>query len=570
MLNEMREIQGQLDLGTEHLREEADLIAIAKAVVDSEKRLFPNEVQVLKRAGIVPTDSKLAALQQAFLSGRDPLGDAFISIRSPDQRRKDGATYTPTEIVASMVEWSADKCSPMRVVDPGAGTGRFTLAAAARFPRATLVAVDVDPLATLLLRVNAKWAGIEDRLSIVLNDYRDLTLPEIQGTTLFIGNPPYVRHHGISPGWKSWFKGVGEEFGQKVSQLAGLHVHFFFKTAKLMNPGDTGAFITASEWLDVNYGSSLRRLFLEELGGVSLHTIRPTAMPFQDTATTGTIACFVHGEHLKDLRVEDVRTIDSLGALKGGTVLPRELARSTSRWTQLLHRRPARPSGHIQVGELFRAHRGQVTGANKVWIQGAYTGELPESFLFPTVTRARELIEAAPRLTDAGRLRLVLDLPPCLDDLDAETLGRIEAFLDWARSLGADDGYIARHRKSWWSIGLRDPAPILATYMARRAPTFVLNRAGARHINIAHGLYPREPMSDPELEAVVDWLNHSVSVDDGRTYAGGLTKFEPRELERLTMPSLQEIHDYSKNLDSRRAAARRRVSEAVLSGAPPT
>jgi hypothetical protein len=25
-------------------------------------------------------------------------------------------------------------------------------------------------------------------------------------------------------------------------------------------------------------------------------------------------------------------------------------------------------------------------------------------------------------------------------------------------------------------------------------------------------------------------------VDDGRTYAGGLTKFEPREMERLLVP----------------------------------
>jgi hypothetical protein len=30
-------------------------------------------------------------------------------------------------------------------------------------------------------------------------------------------------------------------------------------------------------------------------------------------------------------------------------------------------------------------------------------------------------------------------------------------------------------------------------------------------------------------------------VDDGRTYAGGLTKFEPREMERLLVPT-PELH----------------------------
>jgi adenine-specific DNA-methyltransferase len=31
-------------------------------------------------------------------------------------------------------------------------------------------------------------------------------------------------------------------------------------------------------------------------------------------------------------------------------------------------------------------------------------------------------------------------------------------------------------------------------------------------------------------------LSRTVSTNDGRTYAGGLTKFEPREMERLLVP----------------------------------
>jgi hypothetical protein len=104
--------------------------------------------------------------------------------------------------------------------------------------------------------------------------------------------------------------------------------------------------------------------------------------------------------------------------------------------------------------------------------------------------------------------------------------------------MGGDKGYIAEHRKAWWSIGLRQPAPILTTYMARRPPAFVLNRAGARHINIAHGIYPREPLSANVLEALAQHLNVYVSTRDGRTYAGGLTKFEPKEVERLLIPDL--------------------------------
>ena len=85
-------------------------------------------------------------------------------------------------------------------------------------------------------------------------------------------------------------------------------------------------------------------------------------------------------------------------------------------------------------------------------------------------------------------------------------------------------------------MGLREPAPILATYMARRTPAFVVNRAGARHLNIAHGLYPREPASPELLRLLAEYLRTSVTRREGRTYAGGLTKFEPREMERLLVP----------------------------------
>jgi adenine-specific DNA-methyltransferase len=106
----------------------------------------------------------------------------------------------------------------------------------------------------------------------------------------------------------------------------------------------------------------------------------------------------------------------------------------------------------------------------------------------------------------------------------------------------AHESYIATDRRAWWSVGLRALAPILCTYMARRARAFVRNKVLARHINIAHGLYPRAPLSDAELRAVLAYLRSFTSTTGGRTYAGGLIKFEPKELERTLLPRLEDIH----------------------------
>jgi hypothetical protein len=69
--------------------------------------------------------------------------------------------------------------------------------------------------------------------------------------------------------------------------------------------------------------------------------------------------------------------------------------------------------------------------------------------------------------------------------------------------------------------------------MARRPPVFIRNIAGARLLNIAHGLYPLVPMSDVDLDSACFALNRASSLSDGRVYAGGLTKFEPSAVEDM-------------------------------------
>jgi hypothetical protein len=270
-----------------------------------------------------------------------------------------------------------------------------------------------------------------------------------------------------------------------------------------------------------------------------VHVIEPTARPFPDAATTAAITCFQVGHPPSAISMRRVSGLSELsgpgGLVRGRPVSSGRLAAS-ARWTPLTRPALSVPSGFVQLGELCRVHRGQVTGANQFWIAGPHAADLHPSLLHPTVTRARELLAAGDRLTAADKLRCVIDLPEHLDGLDAETRRTVDALLRRARVAGVHRGYIARHRRAWWAVGLHEPAPILATYMARRAPAFVRNPIGARHINIAHGLYPRAPMTAAQLDALAHHMATTTTVDQGRTYTGGLTKFEPREMERLLVP----------------------------------
>lgn len=202
-----------------------------------------------------------------------------------------------------------------------------------------------------------------------------------------------------------------------------------------------------------NYGSALRRLLIDELGGLALHVLAPTVEAFPGTATTAAITCFHVGETEMPMRVRSVPTLALLNGLTKGAEVARDRFQAEHRWSIIVRPTISHVDGEIELGELFKVHRGQVTGANSIWIADEHAAELPDSIKIPSVTKAKDLIQAGDSLRCAKALRRVVDLPA-------------------------------------------------------------------------------------DLAMLVAWLNKNVSTDSGRTYSGGLTKFEPKEIERLRIPRL--------------------------------
>ncbi len=375
----------RLDAGD--IRSERHLLGVARRLGARDVRGWSPAEERL--ANDLPTVARRTVddCRARIHAGEDPLGEIFCLLRSPVERRKQGATYTPQAIVRAMLDWAANHGDPARVVNPGVGSGRFLAAAARQFPKASLLGIEIDPVAAVLARSNLAALGVADRAEIVLADFRTAAIPLIDGRTLYIGNPPYVRHHDIDAHWKRWLSHEAARLGLPVSQLAGLHAHFLLAAAIKGTVGDFGAFITAAEWLDVNYGKLVRALFLGRLGGLRIDLIEPAALPFKDAATTAAITAFEIGAAPPAVCFRRVEAAHDLSRLDGGRAVSRKVLGAASRWTPL-SRPPRRQSSElVELGELCRVHRGQVTGANQIWIAGPQSHDLPACVMYRTVTR---------------------------------------------------------------------------------------------------------------------------------------------------------------------------------------
>lgn len=471
----------------------------------------------------------------------DTLGAAFCAATAPELRRNEGITLTPEWLVARMIARAAASGPFDTVVDAGAGSGRFCIAAARRWPQAQIVAVERSPRMVELLRSNLHAKGLAHRVTVIEGDFRSADWP-CAGRTLYIGNPPFVRHHDIASEWKAWYGGGMQALGIKASQLAGLHAHFVLRATQRMRPGDHLCFVAAAEWLDNGYGSALRGLLTSaaiQLRG--LWVAPPEEAVFPDALVSAAVFEAAAGGEMAPVE---------MGLLTGRSLMPTrvmsaaELGRAV-RWTVLCQPAPPPTDQGIELGALFRVVRGQVTGQNAAWILPAVIDAPPaeDSWLqqpglaLPAVTRAREIIDNTVESTDApARLRRVLNLPQDLDVLAPAVREQVNLFLRRAKDGGAASAYVARQRKHWHALDLRLPPAAFFSDMGRRPPVFRHNPHGVTYLNIAHGLYPRVPMAAAQLKRLLDHLNRSTALYSGRVYGGGLAKFEPSDVARLRVP----------------------------------
>jgi adenine-specific DNA-methyltransferase len=493
--------------------------------------LSRGEALVAKRA---VDSSKTAArrVRAAIREGADPLGVAFCALRSPLERRPLGAFYTGSAILEPMIAWAFAQ-RPDRMVDPGCGSGRFAVAAASRRRDLDLIAIDLDPVATLLTRAALAAIGAT-RARVLQADYLAVRIPRHHGRTAFVGNPPYVRHHDLGAQTKGRASALAMQTGHKLSGLAGLHALFYLATlAKHAARGDVGTFVTSAEWLDVGYGSVIRSMFTNGLGGRSVTVFDPQSIPFDDAMTTAAITTFRIGDDpvsARIARVVDARTAIELEDV--GREIDRTLLAATNRWSPFL-REPVADVQGATVGTMFRVSRGQVTGANAFFIMSRRAARERgiERFCVPIVSSANEVFRAAGVLRDAAERLVGLEIPK---DVNPGRFPRLAAYLAAGKAAKVDAGYITSHRSPWWSLTFPKP-PIVATYMARQAPLFAANPDGLGLLNVAHGLHPRRPIDAATIARVVERLNaqRGSFIGRGRTYHGGLEKFEPGEMEAL-------------------------------------
>ncbi|MHB8595966.1 MAG: Eco57I restriction-modification methylase domain-containing protein [Ktedonobacteraceae bacterium] len=508
------------------------------------------------------------------------------------ERNKLGQFATPPALATDILEYARSILPSelkLRFFDPAFGTGSFFSALLRLFPFERIMAaegyeIDKD----YVCKSRGLWN--DKPLRINLGDFTEAKPPETdeRKPNLFICNPPYVRHHHLSKEDKQRLQmRVLQTTGLKLSGLAGYYCYFLCLSHNWIAENGLAGWLIPAEFMDVNYGSEIKKYLLENVTLLRIHRFSPKDLQFDDALVSSAIVWyrksisptshtveFTYGGSLLSPQVSIHVSINALRKTAKWTQIPLEEESAISKTKIVSITRPIHKK-ILTLSDLFTIKRGLATGANNFFLltqEQVSEYNLPSEFLIPVLPGSRYLPSNEVNADTIGNP--ILDRKIFLIDcnLPAEEVESkypsLWTYYQKGLEKAVDKGFLCSHRSPWYSQENRSPTMFLCTYMGRQNTKsrntpfrFILNHSRAITTNVYLMLYPKPALAEilakkPELAKLL-WQNlNKISpatlIREGRVYGDGLHKLEPKELSSVPcgniytiLPELLEITGYA-------------------------
>ena len=466
-----------------------------------------------------------------------------------EKLRDKGQFWTPDWVARPMVRYAVGDGSAV-LFDPATGNGAFLKA---------LQSLDGSRSGTKFYGIDTDASLLEEsayqsrRCRVETRDFiRD---PPKRSFDSIVANPPYIRHHRLSPALKGQLRAIAiKNIGCPLDGRAGLHVYFLVRALTLLARGGRLAFIMPADTCE---GLSARKLWEWITSRFCLDavvTFEPDATPFPSVDTNALVLMIRNAPAKKRIhwiRCRKAFSPDLLLLIESGfrrsspsnlEIKRRSLDEAVNTG---LSRPPTTVHSRFTLSDFARVMRGVATGANDFfWMTRSKAAELgiPDELLKPAVGRTRDV----PEDTIAEHNLRSLDKahrPTLLFSPDGRPLNqfpcKVREYLRQGEKLGLMNKALIKTRNPWYKMEKRAIPPFLFAYLGRRNTRFIRNKAGVIPLTSFLCVYPTA-FAVGRMDDLWEILRSRRTVENlalvGKSYGSGAIKVEPRSLERLPIP----------------------------------
>lgn len=467
-----------------------------------------------------------------------------------EKLRDKGQFWTPDWVAEAMVAYVAQGAN--MVFDPGVGKGVFYTALKKLNRKTKFYGTDID----LAIIEEAKSEGVFDENCEL--EVRDFILnPPQKLFKAIVANPPYIRHHRLSPEIKNHFRSIClRTLGYTLDGRAGLHIYFLIQALNLLEKGGRLAFIMPADTCEGVFAKKLWNWISKKFCIDGVITFEHKATPFPGVDTNAVIFLIRNEKPKEKIMWAKCLIPQNKGLFEflkndlvgknhdGLDIYERDLKEALSVG---LSRAPRTDHNfEFTLTDFASVVRGIATGANEFFFltrDKAKEVGIPSKFLLPAVGRTRDAEgshltrESLVKLEKKGRPTLLFfpngsrweDMPEPVKNYILE-----------GERAGLSKRALISTRQPWYKMEVRKVPIFLFSYLGRRNARFIKNEAGIVPLTGFLCVYPRS--NDEEyIEKLWTILQHPDTISNlqlvGKSYGSGAIKVEPRSLERLPISS---------------------------------
>nr|BAI83353.1 conserved hypothetical protein [Macrococcus caseolyticus] len=476
-----------------------------------------------------------------------------------------GAYYTPSSLANFMTNWAIDK-NTYSILEPSCGDGVFLTSLSKYKNDFKCTAIEIFEEEYLKAHKNV---GGDSRFDVINADFYRQFENDLKNKhyDLVIGNPPYIRYQYLSAEQRAEQSLILTDNGMKSNKLINAWVSFTVASVQLMNSNGKIALVIPAELLQVKYAEDLRKYLMKHLQKITIITFKKLIFPDVEQEVVVLLGEKISNEtgthQIRIIEYDDIADFDNLekSSMPLNKVPFKDIDFNTTKWTRyFLSKNQIELINSIQKDKKFYPFSniadvdiGITTGNNKYFCLDLNTVKAYDLFEVTRPLIARSVNISGITFNEKDwKYNIERGANTYLLDYNSKEYKELNSLQKEYIQLGEDNsenvGYKCRIRKEWFKIPSIYSPDAFFLRRNHHFPKFVLNNVNnAVSTDTMHRI--RFPFYIDRRKAILAYYN-SIALAftelEARSYGGGVLEILPGELEKVTIPNLDNI-DFEEN-----------------------